>query len=243
MSAPVTARERAFTLDVGGRVVPGVVWTPTSGGQSPRPLVLAGHGGGFGFGGSKRADGIISLAAMLARDFGVATVAIDQPGCGDRPGADDEQARRRGLSVDEAIADLWTDALVTEHGVEWRAAVDHVQRHLGLGDGPLGYWGLSGGTTFGLPLVATDPRIEVAVLGLNSAVPLMRTYAPRVQCPVLFIQNLDDTFMTRASSLQLFDDLGSADKRIHAHPGPHGAIPPDEHEDCARFLGARLQSL
>lgn len=245
MSAPVTAEETGFTIEVDGQVVPGVVWRPPArpagGGGGGTPLVLAGHGGGFGFGGSKRADGIVSLAAMLARDYGVATVAIDQPGCGDRPGAEEEQARRKKLTVEQAIADLWTDELVTVHGREWRAAVAHVQGELGLGEGPLGYWGLSGGTTFGLPLVATDKRIEVAVLGLNSAVPLMRTYAPQVQCPVLFIQNLDDSFMSRESALQLFDELGSSDKRIHAHPGDHGAIPPDEHEDCARFLGTRLR--
>ena len=58
--------------------------------------------------------------------------------------------------------------------------------------------------------------------------PLMSKYAPKVTCPVLYLQNLDDTFMTRDASLALFDQLGSTDKRIHAHPGNHGAIPDDD---------------
>ena len=65
-----------------------------------------------------------------------------------------------------------------------------------------------------------NPELEVegvvaAVLGLNSAVPLLSKYAPKVTCPVLYLQNLDDTFMTREASLALFDQLGSTDKRIH----------------------------
>ena len=231
--------ERSFTLDVDGRVVPGVLWTPAAM-TAPVPLLLAGHGGGFGFGGSKRMDSIVELAALLAGDYGVATVAIDQPGCGDRPGAEQEQERRRQLSLEEAIASLWTEELVMEMAADWRAAVAHAQGELGVGGGPLGYWGLSGGTTFGLPLVATEPRIVVAVLGLNSAVPLMSKYAPMVTCPVLYLQSLDDTFMTRDASLALFDQLGSTDKRVHAHPGNHGQFPPDELHDVARFLGTRL---
>jgi pimeloyl-ACP methyl ester carboxylesterase len=236
----MTVTEQAFTLDVEGRTVPAVLWTPASGAPGQVPLLLAGHGGGFGFGGSKRHESIVELATLLARDFGVATVAIDQPGCGDRPGADEEQARRREMTVDDAIASLWTEELVMEMAADWRATVAFVQGDAMLGDGPLGYWGLSGGTTFGLPLVATEPRMVVAVLGLNSAVPLMSKYAPQVTCPVLYLQNLDDTFMTRDASLALFDRLGSKDKRVHAHPGNHGEFPPDEMDDVARFLGQRL---
>ena len=75
--------ETPFFLQVDGRVVPGVLWAPATL-RPPVPLLLAGHGGGFGFGGSKRHDSIVNLAVALARNYGVATVAIDQPGCGDR---------------------------------------------------------------------------------------------------------------------------------------------------------------
>jgi hypothetical protein len=61
-------------------------------------------------------------------------------------------------------------------------------------------------------------------------------------CPVLYLQNLDDTFMSRDASLALFDQLGSKDKRVHAHPGGHGQFPPDEMQDVARFLATRMRA-
>jgi pimeloyl-ACP methyl ester carboxylesterase len=233
--------ETSFSLEVDGRTVPGVVWTPARPDPSAA-MLLAGHGGGFGFGGSKHSESNVELASILAEEHGVATVAIDQPGCGDRPGAEQEQERRRKMDINDAIASLWTEELVMEMAADWRAAVDHVQRAAGVGTAPLAYYGVSGGTTFGLPLVATEPRIAVAVLGLNSAVPLMSKFAPKVTCPVLYLQSLDDTFMSRDASLALFDQLGSKDKRVHAHPGNHGQFPPDEMHDVARFIASRLKA-
>src|SRR5947207_10627877 len=127
--------ETPFFLQVDGRMVPGVLWAPATV-RPPVPLLLAGHGGGFGFGGSKRHDSIVDLAVALARNYGVATVAIDQPGCGDRPGAEEEQERRRKMNIEEAIASLWTEELVMEMAADWRATVEHVQGELGLGEGP-----------------------------------------------------------------------------------------------------------
>jgi pimeloyl-ACP methyl ester carboxylesterase len=206
------------------------------------PLVLAGHGGGFGTEGHKRVEAIVELAAELAR-HGIATLAIDQPGCGDRPGAREEQARRRELSIEQAIAELWTRELVEEMARDWQACFDHAQTTWGLGQTGVGYWGLSGGTTFGLPLVAIERRIQAAVLGLNSAVPLMLAYAPRVTCPVLYTTNLDDHFMSREQGLALFDALGSEDKLVLGYPGDHGENLEHAREPWARFFATRLGSL
>lgn len=231
-------REQRFDLEVEGRVVPGIVWHPRDA-EGPTPLVLAGHGGGFGTEGHKRVEGIVALAAALA-DHGIATLAIDQPGCGDRPGAAEEQARRRGLSIEQAIAELWTPALVEEMARDWQACLAHARGVWGLGEAGVGYWGLSGGTTFGLPLVALEPRIEAAVLGLNSAVPLMLAYAPRVTCPVLYTMNLDDHFMTREQGLALFDALASDDKLVVGVPGDHGENLDRVRGAWVRFFAARL---
>ncbi len=57
------------------------------------------------------------------------------------------------MSVEEAIASLWTTELVEELIGDWRATLDHLADDR-LGVNGVGYWGLSGGTTFGLPLVA-----------------------------------------------------------------------------------------
>jgi dienelactone hydrolase len=236
--AMAALREERFDLEVEGRMVPGILWQP-DGAADEIPIVLAGHGGGFGTAGHKRVEGIVELAARLA-DYGIATIAIDQPGCGDRPGADEEQARRRRLTIEQAIEQLWTRELVEEMTRDWQASLDHLRETRGLGDAGVGYWGLSGGTTFGLPLVATEPRIQAAVLGLNSAVPLMLAYAPRVTCPVLYTMNLDDHFMTRDQGLALFDALATQDKFVLAYPGDHGENLERATSEWARFLAIRL---
>lgn len=233
----VAVEETSVDLAVDGRFVPGVLWRPA--GEQPHRLVLAGHGGGFGTSGHKRAEAIVQLATHLAREHGIATAAIDQPGCGDRDGAAEEQARRREMSVEDAIANLWTRDLVEEMIGDWKALLAHLADEE-LEIDRIGYWGLSGGTTFGLPLVASEPRIAAAVLGLNGDVPLMRHYAPDVRCAVTWMMNLDDHFMTRESSLALFDALPTTDKRVIAYPGDHGQNLDHAVPDWGRFFAARL---
>jgi pimeloyl-ACP methyl ester carboxylesterase len=231
----MSVQEVEFTLTVEERTVPGVAWLPTHAAR-PCPVVLLGHGGTFAGGGNKRAEGQVRLAELLAARHGVAAAAIDMPGAGDRPEAAREAERRSSMSIEDALRDLWTDESIDNTTADWQAAVAHVQESVGLGEAPLGYFGLSGGTMYGLPLVARDPRIVVSVLGLNGAVPMMLKYAPMVKCRVLYIHNLDDQFGNAGSGPELFGAIGSADKRFHAFPGTHGAIPPDEFDYIAAFL-------
>jgi dienelactone hydrolase len=233
-------REEPFSVQVEGRTVPGILWHPPET-TADTPLVLAGHGGGFGTAGHKRAEKIVALAAELG-EYGIATAAIDQPGCGDRPGAEREQARRRTLTIEQAIESLWTPALVEEMARDWQGSLDFLRAEWGLGTAGIGYWGLSGGTTFGLPLVALEPRISAAVLGLNSAVPLMLAYASRITCPVLYTMNLDDDFMSRDEGLALFDALPTQDKFVLAYPGNHGQNLEPATREWARFFASRLRS-
>ena len=160
------------------------------------------------------------------------------PGAGERPEAAAEAKRREGMSIEDALRDLWTDESVANTVADWQAAIAYLQDDAGLGIASLGYFGLSGGTMFGLPLVAQEPRITVAVLGLNGAVPMMMKHAPDVRCRVLYIHNLDDQFGATTTGLELFGALGTTDKRFHAFPGGHGAIPADEHEYIAAFLAS-----
>jgi pimeloyl-ACP methyl ester carboxylesterase len=233
--------EREFTVEVDGRTVPGVAWIPMSAG-SPCPVVLIGHGGTFGGTGHKRAEGQVRLARLLSDRHGVAAAAIDMPGAGDRPEAAAEAKRREEMSIEDALRDLWTVESIANTIADWKGAIAYLQDELELGDAPLGYWGLSGGTMFGLPLVASEPRITVAVLGLNGAVPMMMKHAPDVRCRVLYIHNLDDQFGQTETGLELFDALGTDDKRFHAFPGGHGDIPLDEVEYCAFFLSEALHT-
>jgi dienelactone hydrolase len=232
-------QEERIELEVGGRRVPGILWRPERTNGSTQ-LVLAGHGGGFGTDGHKRVESIVQLATHLATTYGIATAAIDQPGCGDREGAKEEQARRKKMTVEEAVTTLWTRSLVEEMVADWQATLDHLDATADLGRYGVGYWGLSGGTTFGLPLVASEPRITAAVLGLNGDVPLMRSYAPNVICPIMYMMNLDDSFMTRESCLALFDALATSDKRVLAFPGDHGQNLDQALPDWSRFFAERL---
>ena len=134
--------EREFTVQVDGRTVPGVAWIPTSA-TSPCPVVLIGHGGTFGGTGHKRAEGQVRLARLLSERHGVAAAAIDMPGAGDRPEAAAEAKRREGMSIEDALRDLWTVESITKPG-----RGDHLLPTIwspGPGPSPLGDWGVSPG--------------------------------------------------------------------------------------------------
>jgi dienelactone hydrolase len=229
-------RERDFTVDVEGRTVPGVLWLPAAG-SGPRPLVLLGHGATR----HKRIDYVVALGRRLASDYGFAVAAIDAPGHGDRraPGHDDDL-----MLFSDFLAEWSREGTVDDVVAEWQAAIDAVRDLDEVGDGPVGYWGLSMGTIYGVPLVAAEPRIQVAVFGLMGLLGPTRDRlaadAPSIACPVLLIQQWDDSLIPRAEVFELFDALGSLDKRLHAHPGEHAAVPVEEIAFSARFLARHL---
>jgi fermentation-respiration switch protein FrsA (DUF1100 family) len=115
----------------------------------------------------------------------------------------------------------------------------------GVGDGPTGYWGLSMGTVIGLPYVASETRIDAAVLGLMGIQPGARPRsATSLQIPILFLVQWDDELVPREMALNLFELIGSEDKTMHVHPGVHIAVPVEEYDATERFfekhLGARV---
>lgn len=234
------ATERRLEIPVADRLVPAVVWTPPAG-DAPPPLVLVGHGGG----GHKRAPQVIDMAEGLAREHGIATLAIDGPANGDRP--DNTEAARLLRDRDRvAYRRAYYESRYRHMVEDWRGALDAVRRLPDVGAGPVGYWGLSMGTRFGLPLVVAEPRIDAAVLGLfglKAGTPGNRPVydaAPRLSCPTLFLMQLDDEEVGRRPYLDLFDALGTRDKRIHANPGRHARVPEDERRASRRFLAERL---
>jgi dienelactone hydrolase len=92
--------------------------------------------------------------------------------------------------------------------------------------------------------VAAEPRITVAGLGLMGLTGPTRSRiladAPNVRCPVLFLMQWHDELFPRDKVIDLFDALGAADKRLHAHPGKHGEVPPEEFDASERFLALHL---
>ncbi|GAC1374521.1 MAG: hypothetical protein NVS3B21_22100 [Acidimicrobiales bacterium] len=229
--------ERRFHIKGDGEVVPGIVWTPDAP-AGARPLVLVGHGGG----GHKRMPYVLSLARRLVRHAGYAVAAIDGPGhgerarnatAGDSPGS--EPIPRTFLADMAAAADTMT--------ADWTATLLELRQLDDVGDGPLGYWGLSMGTMFGAPLVAATPHVRCAVLGLMGTFDDTNpwaTAAKTIACPVLFLVQTDDEIVPTALALALFRSIGSQDKRLHAHPGAHSAVPIEEIEASEAFFARHL---
>lgn len=233
--------ERPFTVTRDGDTIPGVLWTP-AGASGPLPLVLMGHGGGS----EKRGPNIVAGAEGLVRDHGVAAAAIDAPGHGERGGV---------VGRTPEYYALWADGQkMADRGVgDWKATLDGL---LALGEfdaDRVGWWGLSMGTLLGLPYVAADPRIKIAVLGLCSTHgdtpskstigPILDDCAGKVTVPTLWMLQWDDERFERAGSLHLFDRIATSDKRLAAHPGAHGDMPEEGRRHTRDFIASRLREL
>jgi dienelactone hydrolase len=120
---------------------------------------------------------------------------------------------------------------------DWKATRTELATLPDVGDGPLGYWGLSMGTLYGVPFVAAEPQVKCAVLGLMGAAGKRYTAtATDITCPVLFLQQLDDELMKRDACVDLFLAIGSKDKRLHANPGAHSAVPAEEMDASEAFF-------
>ena len=227
--------EQRFDLVRSTGTVPGILWTPTSQ-QRPAPLVLMGHGGS----GHKRADRQLLLGRRFAGESQIAAVAIDGPFHGDRVTAPLEphqyQERMAAMGVDKV-----TDGVLDD----WRATLDALCQLDTIDAERIAYIGFSLGTRFGLPFVAAaGSRLRCAVLGKNGmrASPALNMAArftkdtPRITVPVLLHVQWDDELFPREGQFELFDLLGSQDKRLIAFPGPHGAAAPAAIEAWCEFI-------
>lgn len=228
--------ERPFEIDRAAGTIPGILWTP-DGAAGPRPLVLLGHGGG----GDKRMPYVLSLARRLVRHLGWAAAAIDGVGHGDRAGPE-VASDAAGDGLPDAFVDQ-VAAASEQMTADWTATLAALRGLDEVGDGPLGYWGLSMGTMFGLPFVAATPEVQVAVLGLMGTFGDTNPWgaaAASVTCPVLFLAQLDDELVPTTRALSLFGSIASTDKRLHAHPGAHSAVPLEEIDASEAFLSRHL---
>lgn len=247
--------ERRVDLRVGEEVVPGMIWLP-EGANGARPTVLIGHGGTQ----HKKAPNVVAMARRFVRHLGYAAVAVDAPGHGDRivDPAVAELARKNleaRLAGDTsgrlAAPDRDPEAMKamverSRQGTrEWTAVLDQLVELPEIGDGPFGYWGVSMGTSIGLPFVAADRRIACAVLGLNGlsdrpGQERMAEAARSLTVPILFMFQWDDELMTRQSGLDLWDAIGSEDKTLTIHPGGHVGIPLYERDLYESFFERHL---
>lgn len=233
-------RLRTFHHKVAGRTVPVAVWTPAHD-MGPRPLVLIGHGGS----GHKLTTLVTDLAIPMVERHQFAVAAIDGPIHGERRADWSDANPPQGLSIRDAFLALWKsgtsiDPMVTD----WRATIDVLAREPDIDPAAIGWYGLSMGTAYGLPLVAAEPRIKAAVLGLWGgdyvASERLMVDAPAVRCPVLFQQRWDDELFTRDGQIALFDRIGTTDKRLKVYMGKHGVDAGEQLDDIEAFLVARV---
>jgi hypothetical protein len=230
--------ERLFTLGD----IPGAVWAP-AGAAGPRPLILLGHGGGA----HRTHSSVAGLASRYVTEGGYAVAAINAPGWDGRPvpaqyepfNTEIDELTAAGKPLGEALARR--AVVVAELAVpEWKATIDALTALDWIGAGqPAGYWGVSLGSAIGVPLVAAEPRIGAAVLGLMWAGTIVGP-AARISVPVEFVLQWDDELVPRNSGLALFDAIGSADKTLHANPGGHTDVPAFELDSSVRFFARHL---
>jgi dienelactone hydrolase len=238
-----------FDLVVDGETVPGMHWLPVSA-TGAHATVCIGHGGFQ----HKLYGNVPELAIQLVQNLGVGVVALDAPLHGDRqadPEAAEEaraalvrSASRPGgrRQVDpEILAGMAERA--RKHVIEWRALLDALQQDARWADGPFGWWGVSMGTSHGIPLVAGDERFRAAVFGLNALAPgneEMAAQAKSITIPILFLNQSDDELMTRDAALALWDAFGSTEKTMHINPGGHVQVPRFERHSSEAFFRRHL---
>ena len=227
--------ERRFVLGA----VPGVLSSPSPGGPAG-PLVLLAHGGGQ----HAAHPAVLSRARRYAGSYGFTVAALDAPGHRGRPRSPQLAASLAalpaamgGAAPAAAVARL-NAAIAAEAVPEWRAVLGALQAD-GNTQGSVGFVGFSLGAAIGVPLIASEPRITAAVLGLVGSRGLPDD-AARIAVPVQLVVQWDDELVARDDALALFAVIGSSEKRLHVNPGGHAHVPAFERVSAERFLADHL---
>ena len=223
-----------FALKGTVRRITGALWLPERWDEAT-PMVLLGHGAS----GDRYQKPIPYLVERFTREAGFVAVALDGPVHGLRQvGAGGREAFAEEMSRPQFLRDMTAD---------WMDTLQGLRQAEGIGNGPLGYYGPSMGTLFGLPLLATHEQIHAAALGLAGTTAAARhiaadlmTAARAVKQPVVFLMQLEDELFPRDGYLELFDAIAADDKRLHANPGLHPQIPMEEIDFCFEFLRRHL---
>ena len=120
--------------------------------------MLIGHGASL----HKRVAYVVYLARHLVGDM----ASPRPPSTGPSTATADPIATRPVQVFGEFPAEWSRPATTDDMVVDWQGTLDALRKCDDIGEGPVGYWGLSMGSIYGLPFVAADARIDVAVLGL-----------------------------------------------------------------------------
>ena len=227
-----SAPTRDFLSRHDGGEVPGALWLPAD--TRPKALILVGHGGSR----HKREVTTLKFIAEAVERNGFAAAAIDGPLHGARRG--DRSPEPSDTQND--FLDLWKSPGngVAKMLADWQASLTMLLSEPKLVGIPVGYFGLSMGTAFGLPLLAADTRIGAAVVGMWGAnypnSNILVEAAGQVDCPILFMHKTEDHFFTLEGALKIYDAIPGDDKRLLMTPGPHGEATPEQIETALTFF-------
>ena len=130
---------------------------------------------------------------------------------------------------------------------DWLIAVEDILTEKNITIETLGYFGLSMGTMFGVPLLASKLEFNASVIGLcgsSGAASMIGERllkdAEQITHPTTFLMQLEDELFDRNGYLALFDAIQSGNKKIHANPGLHPDVPKEEIDYSIEFLVKHL---
>ena len=108
----------------------------------------------------------------------------------------------------------------------------------------IGWYGISMGTAYGIPLIAADSRIKVASLGMwgTCRPPTERLVAEakKISVPVLFQVKDGDEIFTSIGQQDLYNNLSSKEKNYQNYPGGHTDPKDQQLSDIVQFLSQHL---
>ena len=191
------------------------IWSPRE--AAPLAIILVGHGGSQ----HRQAEMVVQTAHALIDRFPAYVAAIDGPLHGDRLAGDPTKTA-------QAFVQHWKagDGGVPEMVHDWHGALARVRELPGAGLLPVGYYGVSMGTAYGLPFLASAPEVKAAVLGMwDAAFPnsdRVLAAAGQLKCPVQFSHREEDELFTLCEARRLFDAIAAEDKEFVVLPGGHG---------------------
>lgn len=224
---------REFVVDRGDvRALTGAVWLPEN--KTADTLMLFGHGAS----GDRYQEPIAHLAGRFQR-AGIPSLSLDGPVHGLRKIGDGQRvAFGEELQRESHVEDMMTD---------WNEAISLARGLDEISATKLAYLGLSMGSIYGIPLVASRPDMSVATLGLIGMTAILPqgeaflAMARQIEIPILFLMQMEDELFPRDGCLEVFDAFASKDKRMHCNPGLHPEIPQEEIDFSFEFLLGHIE--
>lgn len=222
---------REFRIQRNGvRDITGALWLPPAS-IARKTLICCGHGAS-----GDRYQAPISQLAERFVNAGLPVLSLDGPVHGLRKVGDGgRSAFFPEYQRDNSLIDM-TD--------EWACIVDLIKAEMCIAD--LAYFGLSMGSLFGIPFIASREDVSVAALGLMGVQAnfphgaTLLSDAAHIECPLLFLMQLEDELFNRQGCLDVFDAFASKDKRLHANPGLHPEVPVEEIDFTFEFMFAHI---